>query len=227
MPGEHAALVESLAQGGVELALADRLAVYGELLLEANRRFNVTGADTPETLAPHLLDSLTLLPYVRGPLVDIGSGGGLPAVPLALATGIEVVLVEATTKKAAFLEGILTDLGLRGQVVPQRAELAGRDPALRERFASATARAVASASAVLELTAPFLEVGGLSILQRGRLEERERNAAIDAAPMLGCRLTEEVPLEGDRRILIVQKERPTPQRFPRRTGVPEKRPLCF
>jgi 16S rRNA (guanine527-N7)-methyltransferase len=223
---ERAALAALLADAGVEAPIVDPLAHFGALLLQTNRRFNVSGADSAEKLVPHLLDSLTIVPYVRGPLVDIGSGGGLPAIPIAIATGAHVTMIESTTKKAAFLEAALGTLGLHGRVIPQRAELAGRDPALREQFACATARAVSSAPTVVELSVPFLEVGGTAVLQRGKLDERERNAVIDAAPMLGARLDREIPLEGDRRILLVAKASPTPQRFPRRTGVPEKRPLC-
>ena len=220
--------LEALLRGaGIEARLVEPLAHYGELLLETNRRFNVSGADTPDELLAHLLDSLSIVPYVQGPLVDVGSGGGLPAIPLAIATGIPVTLVESTTKKAAFLEAALGTLGLQGRVVPQRAELAGRDPALREQFACATARAVSSAPTVLELTAPFLRVGGVAVLQRGRMEERERNALADAAPMLGMELAEEIPLDGERRIVVLRKVAPISTRFPRRTGVPEKRPLCF
>jgi 16S rRNA (guanine527-N7)-methyltransferase len=151
----------------------------------------------------------------------------LPAIPVAIAAGVDVTMVESTTKKAAFLEAALGTLGLQGRVIPQRAELAGRDPALRERFACATARAVSSAPTVLELAVPFLQVGGTAVLQRGKLDERERNAVVDAAPMLGARLDQEIPLEGERRILLLNKGTSTPQRFPRRTGVPEKRPLCL
>lgn len=224
---ERAALTALLSGAGVEARLIEPLAHYGALLLETNRRFNVSGAETPEELLPHILDSLSIVPYVRGPLVDIGSGGGLPAIPLAIATGIPVTLVESTTKKAAFLEAVLGTLGLEGRVIPQRAELAGRDPGLRDTFACATARAVSSAPTVLELTAPFLRVGGVAVLQRGRMEQRERNAAADAASMLGAELFEEIALDGERRLLLVKKTAPTPQRFPRRTGIPEKRPLCL
>lgn len=227
MTDERAALAALLAAAGLERRLVDGLAHYGALVLETNRRFNISGADTPEELAPHILDSLSIVPYVQGPLVDVGSGGGLPAIPLAIATGFEVTMVESTSKKAAFLEAALGTLGLTGRVIPQRAELAGRDPALRDQFACATARAVSSAPTVLELAAPFLRVGGTAVLQRGRLEPRERDAVVDAAPMLGAEFIREIPLEGDRRVLLVQKTAPTPQRFPRRTGIPEKRPLCL
>jgi len=224
---ERAKLEALLAEAGVDARLTEPLAHFGALLLETNRRFNVSGADTPEELLPHIVDSLSIVPYVQGPLVDVGSGGGLPAIPVAIATGVEVILVESTTKKAAFLEAALGTLGLTGHVIPQRAELAGRDPALRERFACATARAVSSAPTVLELVVPFLRVGGVALLQRGRLDDRERNAVVDAAPMLGAALAEEIVLHGERRILLVKKTAATSQRFPRRTGIPEKRPLCL
>lgn len=224
---EQAVLTELLRGASVEPRLVEPLAHYGAMLLDTNRRFNVTGAGTPEELLPHLLDSLSVAPHVQGPLVDIGSGGGLPAIPLAIATGVHVTLVESTSKKAAFLEAVLGTLNLEGRVIPQRAELAGRDPALRGQFACATARAVSSAPTVLELAVPFLRIGGVAVLQRGRLDERERNAVLDAAPMLGAELSEEIPLDGERRVLLVKKTMATSQRFPRRTGIPEKRPLCL
>ena len=224
---ERAQLSDLLAAAGVESRIVAPLAHYGEMLLETNRRFNVSGADTPEELLPHLLDSLTIAPYVQAPLVDIGSGGGLPAIPLAIATGAPITLVESTTKKAAFLEAVLASLGLEGRVIPERAELAARHTDLRDQFACATARAVSSAPTVLELTLPFLRVGGVAVLQRGKLDDRERNAVTDAAPMLGGEIADEIALDGDRRILLIRKVAATPQRFPRRTGIPEKRPLCM
>jgi 16S rRNA (guanine527-N7)-methyltransferase len=216
-----------LAHAGVEAALAARLAQYGALLLEANRRVNLTGAESPGELLPHLLDSLSAVPYVREALVDVGSGGGLPAIPLAIATGISVTMIESTRKKAAFLQRAAEELEVDVCVVGERAETAARRPELRDRFESATARAVSSAPAVLELTVPFLAPGGMAVLQRGKMEQRERNALSDAAPMLGAAVEREIALDGERRIILVRKLALTPERFPRRTGVPEKRPLCF
>ena len=212
---------------GIQPALAQRLARYGVLLLEANRRFNLSGADTPEEVVPHLLDSLTLVPFVREPYVDVGSGGGFPAIPLALACGIHVTMIESTAKKAEFLRSVLEALDVPGTVFTGRAEQAGRDAGLREHFQSGTARAVASASTVVELVLPLLAVGGAALLQRGKMDDRERNAVTDAAPMLGGSMEEERDLGGERRILVVRKLGSTPGRFPRRTGVPEKRPLCL
>ncbi len=224
---EREALADLLAAHAVEPAAAERLSAYGALLLKANRTLNLTGARTPESLLPHVLDALTIRDYVREPLVDVGSGGGLPAIPLALALGMRFTLIESVGKKAAFLRKAIAELDIPGDVISERAEDAGRDPALREAFASATARAVATAPTVLELLLPLVAVGGWAILQRGSLPDAERNAVSDAAPMLGGVLREEVRLEGERRILLVEKVGPTPERFPRRAGVPAKRPLCL
>jgi 16S rRNA (guanine527-N7)-methyltransferase len=222
----EAELRSALAAAGVLPPLIEPLAGYGARLLEANAQMNLTGAKSVEALVPHLLDSLTVAPYVETGLVDIGSGGGLPAIPLAIATGVPVTMIETTRKKARFLEEILAALGLAGEVIPERAEIAAHDPALRERFGAGTARAVSTASTVAELLLPFLTVGGVAILQRGLLDQREREAVTDAAPMLGGQLESEVSLEGDRRIILIRKTAPTGARFPRRTGIPEKRPLC-
>ncbi|MBV8345146.1 MAG: 16S rRNA (guanine(527)-N(7))-methyltransferase RsmG [Candidatus Eremiobacteraeota bacterium] len=216
-----------LEDAGVAAALRAPLSRYGALVLEAGRRVNLTGAKSPGALADHLLDSLMVVPHVREPLVDVGSGAGFPGIPIAIAAGIPVTLIETTAKKAAFLAKALEELNLPGDVIARRAEDAGRDDTLRERFASGTARALSGATTVAELLLPLIAPGGVAILQRGRLDARERGAVEDAALMLGGRLESELPLEGERRILLLRKERATPARFPRRPGVPEKRPLCM
>ena len=227
MPGEFESLSAALRGAGIADALAERLARYGAMLLEANRKVNLSGAKDAEALLPHLLDALTLQGDVSESLVDVGSGGGLPGIPLALATGARLVMIEPIAKKAAFLERALAELGLDGLALAQRAEVAARDEQFREQFAFATARAVATASTVAELTVPFLKLGGRALLQRGAIEPPERRAVDDAAPILGAVLVEERLLDGDRRVLILEKRVATGPRFPRRNGVPEKRPLCL
>ncbi len=217
----------SLERAGVEGYLRVRLARYGEIVLDANRHFNLTGAKTPDDFAAHVADSLTLVPYVREPFVDIGSGAGLPAIPIALACGIPVTMIEATRKKARFLESLLAELALAGEVVAERAESAAHDARRREHFASGTARAVAGAPVVAELLLPFIAPGGVAILQRAAVEVRERVALDDASLMLGGHVEAEDELGGERRILLVRKTGVTPRRFPRRAGIPEKRPLCM
>ncbi len=221
-------LAARLADAAIAPALADRLAHYGGLLLAANTRVNLTGAKSAAELAEHLLDALTVVPYVGPDHVDVGSGGGLPAIALALAGDARVTMIEATAKKAAFLRDAVDALGLshRCRVLTARAEVAAHDADLRERFASGTARAVAIAPTVAELVLPFIAPGGRAILQRGTIDAAERRALDDAALVLGGRVEAEIALGGERRLLLVRKLNATAPRFPRRTGVPAKRPLC-
>lgn len=216
----------TLRAAGIDEDLASRLAVYAALVLDANRRLNLTGAKTGTAFAQHILDALTLGNDVVSPLIDVGSGNGVPGIPLALATNARVTLLEPIKKRAVFLQTALTALSVDGEVIAARAEEAARDPAYREHFETATARAVATAPAVAELTVPFLAIGGRALLQRGGLEPPERNAVADAALVLGAQLIEERLLDGERRIVILQKRVPTSPRFPRKNGVPSKRPLC-
>ncbi|HTJ28126.1 MAG TPA: 16S rRNA (guanine(527)-N(7))-methyltransferase RsmG [Candidatus Limnocylindria bacterium] len=221
------AALAALRAAGVEGRLAERLAIYAALVLDANRRLNLTGAKDGAAFAAHLLDALTLQGDVVSPLIDVGSGNGVPGIPLALATGARVVLLEPIKKRAAFLREAIAALGIDGEALDARAEDAARDPAYREAFRTATARAVSSAPTVAELTVPFLAVGGRALLQRGSLEIPERNAVADAALVLGAELIEERPLDGERRVLVLEKRGPTSFRFPRKNGVPAKRPLCL
>ncbi len=214
------------------------LEIYVARLLERNAATNLTAARDAVAVVAHVRDSLGLVPFVRDPHVDIGSGGGFPAIPLAIATGVRMTLVESVGKKAAFLREIASELGLAFDVVALRAEDVGRDATYRERFASASGRAVAGVTTVLELTIPLLAVGGVALLQRGRLSLAERAATSDAALVLGAAWTGEFavgedgveafapPGEDGRRLLVVTKVAPTGPRFPRRAGVPAKRPLC-
>jgi 16S rRNA (guanine527-N7)-methyltransferase len=217
--------VASLA---VDDAARGRLAHFIRRLLERNDAINLTGARDVAAVLAHVRDSLSIADRIGEPHVDVGSGGGFPAVPLAIVTGRRMSLIESATKKAAFLREIVAELGLAVEVHAVRAEEAGRDQALRGKFASATARAVATVPAVLELTLPLLCVGGVAVLQRGRFDPVERRATSDALLVLGGELLEEVPGTGeDRRVLIVRKVAPTQARFPRRPGIPAKRPLCL
>ena len=215
-----------LEQAALDPGIRMRLARYGQLVLEAGRRFNLTGAKSDAQIADHLLDSLTVVPYVGEPYVDIGSGAGFPALPVAIATGSEVTLIEATAKKARFLEFALEALQIPGRVVIERAEEAGHRSELRERFAAGTARGVGSAPTVAELLLPFIAVEGAAVLQRGQITTLEQRALEDAALMLGAVVEGETGLEGARRLVILRKRHATPERFSRRAGVPSKRPLC-
>ncbi|MBV8637921.1 MAG: 16S rRNA (guanine(527)-N(7))-methyltransferase RsmG [Candidatus Eremiobacteraeota bacterium] len=223
-----------LLSGHVPEAHRERLSRYGARVLEVNRKFNLTGAKDAAEFAPHIIDSVSIAEYVEQSLIDIGSGGGLPGIPLAIVTGVPVTMVESTTKKARFLESLLAEFELQGAVVAQRAEVAAHDADLREHFHTGTARAVSSAPTVAELLLPFIQSGGRAVLQRGTMDEREYQALEDASLVLGGRVERVVPQLPEigeagivRQVVIVEKTGHTQPRFPRRVGIPEKRPLCF
>ena len=222
---ESAALDARLTPLCADAPTRARLARYGALLLERGRAVNLTGAKSAGEVFAHIADALSLVEFVEGSLVDVGSGGGLPGIPLAIVTHAKVTLVEATLKKARFLREALDACQASGDVVAERAEVAAHDPKLRERFDRATCRAVGSLPTALELTMPFLRVGGIALLQRGAVEEAERHAASEAALVLGAHLAGERKVAPGRIVLLFEKSAPTGQRFPRRSGIPAKRPL--
>ena len=184
------------------------------------------------------LDSLSLVPVIRreqlspARLVDVGAGGGFPGVVLKIAMpDTAVVLVEATRKKAAFLSWVVDDLGLEGvEVVAARAEDAARASGLRGAFDVATARALGPLPVVLELTLPFCRMGGLVVAPRGIGADADAKAARGAARLLGGRVRDvETPdalyERSSTRIVVVDKVAPTPDKYPRRAGMPRKNPL--
>jgi len=162
-------------------------------------------------------------------LVDVGSGGGLPGLPLKIVRpDLEVVLVEADSGKVAFLVQACARLGLQGvEVIGRRAEEAGHDPRLREAFDLAVARALAPMPVVAELCLPFVRIGGRLLAQKTEAEDVA--AAGRAIELLGGgpALVEAAPSIARRSgtIVIVDKVRSTPEAYPRRAGVPARKPL--
>jgi 16S rRNA (guanine527-N7)-methyltransferase len=203
-----------------------RIDRFRKLVLDRNRKVNVTAARDEQSLAAHVEDSIAIAPFIVSPYVDVGSGGGFPAIPIAVVTGAQTTMIESVAKKARFLREAADELELDALVLCERAEDAARDPQHRERYASATARAVGSATTVLELTVPLLAPGGLAVLQRGEAAEGEARAVADACLVLGAQVERVVAQDGARRLLLVRKIAPTGDRFPRRAGMPSKRPLC-
>jgi 16S rRNA (guanine527-N7)-methyltransferase len=207
----------------------DELRRYLGTLLDANRRFNLTAVREAETAwTRHILDSLTLVPLLAPgeQAIDVGTGGGLPGMPLAIARpDLGVTLLEATHKKADFLKVTVQALGLaRVTVVTTRAEAAGRDPNHRERYDVATARALGPLPVLLELAAPLVRVGGRVLAMKGQAVEAELGKARNALTELGMKYTHaHSVLEGQ--ILELHKQAATPEKYPRRPGMPAKRPL--
>lgn len=179
-------------------------------------------------------DSRVLLDFLPpGPLriIDVGSGGGLPGLPLKLARPeLSLTLLEANRRKAAFLVQAAARLGLEGvEIVSERAEDAGRDPRHREQYDVATARALAAMPVLAELCLPFLRLGGrLLAMKAGAVVEAL--AAEPAIARLGGRLLAVTPAASAARtlgqVVVVEKVSPTPPEYPRRAGVPGRRPLA-
>jgi 16S rRNA (guanine527-N7)-methyltransferase len=227
-------------------ALADRLPPgffdgaerYVALLLEANRRVNLTRVVTPSDVARlHLLDALAALPLLDAlapdRVVDLGSGGGVPAIPLALARPeAEWVMVDSVRKKSAILAEFIAALGLGNMtVVAERAESLGRDPSHRERYGLATARACAPLPVLAELALPLVRVGGQLLAWKGPLRDddeelRRGRAAIGQVGGGDAEVRAAGPAElGGHTFVVVPKLRATPARLPRRPGEPSRRPL--
>jgi 16S rRNA (guanine527-N7)-methyltransferase len=220
---------------------------YYQILIDWNGRVNLTRiVDYQEVQLKHFLDSLSCLLAIRripglsdrpGEVdyhtVDVGSGAGFPGVALKIARPeLHLTLLEATGKKAEFLRFLVERLGLRQvRVLNARAETAGQEAAHREQYDLALARALADTAALAELTLPLVRVGGHVIAQKGDDPRAETQAAERAIGTLGGRVGEimpvEVPgLEAARHLVILEKISATPARYPRRPGMPAKRPIA-
>jgi len=217
-------------------AQVELLRHYGERLLEHNTRINVTGAaDLAELEVRHLLDSLTVVPRLpegTTTLIDVGSGGGLPGIPLAIARPeLAVTLLDSVGKKASVMEAIVRELGLANvEVVTQRAELAAQTWEYRQRFQVAVARAVADLPVLLELTLPFVRQLGRAIYFKKGDIDAELARSRRALRSLGGEFIEAAPpplpdLLPGHQLVVVEKIAPTKAPFPRRPGIPERRPL--
>jgi 16S rRNA (guanine527-N7)-methyltransferase len=209
---------------------------YGDALAAAAQRFNLTAVPVERYLEDHFIDSLTLmqsgkiLPGCK--CADIGAGAGLPGIPVKIAAPeIDLVLIESNTKKADFLQKVIAELGLGGaRVYLGRAEEAGRAENMRETMDVVFARAVASLPVLLEYALPLLKTGGCFLAMKGPRSDQEMAAARGAAGSLGG-LVEDVRSPGglepgrQRVVVLVKKVESTPLGFPRKTGIPAKRPL--
>ena len=209
-----------------------KLGLFLALLLERNKRFNLTGIKDPEVAwMRHVFDSLTLLPFAQAAesLLDLGSGGGPPGVPLAIcAPELSVSLVEATNKKCVFLREARRALDLDNcEVRWGRAEELGRAKDLRERYDIACARGVARLPTLLEYLLPFVRVGGMALAMKGRGHAQELREAKQALKTLGGELAEAHVLEedGDLVVLEIHKVKRLSPKYPRALGIPKKTPI--
>ena len=222
-------------RAAVTPGMIDALERYVGLLLEANARLNLTRVVEPGPVARlHLLDALSALPLLAEAAprqaLDLGSGGGVPGIVLAIASPeVRWTLVDSVGKKVRALAGFVEALGLANvQVRAARAEDLGRGPE-RAAFDAVAARACAPMPVLMEYALPLLRAHGRLIAWKGALSAEELGTGRSAAELLGggepsLRQTG-IPALGDHVLVVVEKVRPTPERYPRRAGEPARRPL--
>ena len=243
--GYAVSMLPILAEGAKELGLElsqqqlERFHRFYELLIEWAERVSLTAVKDEEGVQRrHFLESAALLRVAQDEgfsmrdrlLIDVGSGSGIPGIPLKiLEPSLRLTLVEAKQRKAEFLQAVLPELGMTDVlVIPRRAEEVGHDPRHREQYDFAVAKALAPMRTLAELTLPFVRMGGLVLAPKGKEAEAEaKDAAIALETLKGTlRGIFDLPLsEPPQKVIIVDKDLPTPHRFPRRPGVPAKRPL--
>lgn len=234
---------ELLVKGASQLGIALNqkklcgFEVYLEQVKEWNQRVNLIGPASDEEIATkHFLDSLSCLGSRvienDNRVIDLGSGAGFPGLPLKVVLPtISLVLVDSTRKKVRFMNRVIKLLGLEdAEAIWGRIEEIGGRTAFREKFDIALARAVAKLPVLMEYGLPLVRVGGYFIVQKGKMETGEKDKGEKAASVLGGEVEEfkqvKVPfVESRRQLVLVRKKTLTPLKYPRRVGVPRKRPL--
>jgi len=236
--------IERAAELGIsfEPGEVEKLGQYLAILLDANTRMNLTAIrDEAEAWDKHILDALTLVPVLAdladgASVVDIGSGGGIPGIPLAIVMPkVRFTLVDATAKKCKYLEETATALGLNNvRVINDRAERMGgdigsrspqgRQNAHREQYDLAVARAVGRMAMLVELTVPLVKIGGLIVLTKGQKADEELVEAKQALYMLHTTHAGTIDTPTGR-IVVLEKQRKTPRDYPRGDGEPKRSPL--
>ena len=226
-------LLEGLPRLGLALTeqTADTLCAFGAAVVEQNKVMNLTAITEPDQVAKlHLLDSLSILAVkdLRGKrMVDVGCGAGFPGVPVKIACPeVEPTLLDSLGKRMNWLETILPTLGVEANCVTARAEEAVAG--VRETYDIATSRAVARLNILLELTAPFVKVGGFVLAMKGTAAMEELEEAKKAIKTLGLKLEEvrEFPVDGTAHtVIVLKKMAPTPAKYPRRFAKIKQAPL--
>lgn len=209
---------------------------YEHELLVWNEKFNLTAIREPEGIrTKHFLDSLSAILEIKTPpnkLIDVGTGAGFPGIPLKIIfPSMQLTLLESVGKKADFCKHMVDTLQLENtEVLNIRAEDLGQNPRYREKFDWAVARAVASMPILMEYLLPLVKVGGAVLAQKGENAHAEAQTAEKAILLLGgyLRRITKVTLPGvveERFLVVVDKKATTPSQYPRRAGLPSRKPL--
>ncbi len=224
---------------GVRISDAQRSAfeIYEQQLIEWNTRINLTAIDDPKQIrVKHFLDSLSCILAMRSTptdrVIDVGTGAGFPGLPLKIiCPSIDLALIESVSKKAAFCEHICQMINLPDvEILQERAESIAARPDFREMGDWAIARAVATLPVLVEYLLPLVRVGGYAVAMKGESGPAEAQSAEQAIQILGGQIQQLIPIilpgvEEQRYLVVIEKIAATPDRYPRRAGIPAKRPL--
>jgi len=207
---------------------------FAYLLTETNKNLNLTAITEPkEIVTKHFADSLTLLDVgipENAKVIDVGTGGGFPALPLLIARNdIDITMIDGANKKLNFVRSVCEDLKLDAEVIHCRAEELGKDKDYREQYDVATARAVSALNVIAEYCLPFVKVGGTFLAMKSAKAEEELDAAKKAIKLLGGEVVKVCKYDiadcGERNIIVIKKISQTPSKYPRASAKIAKQPL--
>lgn len=218
---------------------------YFDILCKWNSKINLTSIRTPkEIIVKHFLDSLTCVKIIKSyinsrvnekkeiSIIDVGTGAGFPGIPLKIVIpSLKMTLLEAKEKKTDFLKELVKKLDIRGiEIIKERAEIIGKNNDFRESYDISISRAVAPLSVLSEYSLPLVKKNGWFIAQKGRRYKEELKCSMNVLELLGGALVKieniNLPiLKQERNIIVIQKIKNTPDEYPRRDGLPKKRPL--
>ena len=208
---------------------------YMNLLIEWNEKINLTAITKPEEIIlKHFVDSLTIAKYIKNEetLVDMGTGAGFPGIPLKIyKKDLKVTLVDSLNKRIKFLNEVIEQLNLgKIETIHARAEEFGKSKKYREKFDIATSRAVANLSTLSEYLIPLVKVNGKVISMKGQEIQEEVKQAQKAIQILGGKIVEKESFnlpksDNKRNIIIIEKIKNTPTKYPRKPGTPAKEPI--
>ena len=208
---------------------------YMNLLIEWNQKINLTAITEPkEIILKHFIDSLTINKYIQqnSTLADVGTGAGFPGIPLKIIrSDLKITLVDSLNKRINFLNDVIEKLDLKGiEAVHSRIEEFGKNKKYRESFKNVTARAVANLTVLSEYLIPIAKIGGQCICMKGSNIEEEIETGKNAIKILGGKIKDinefDLPdSDISRNIIIIDKIKKTPNKYPRKPGTPSKEPI--